>query len=81
MCLIPAGGLPMLLFSGTQPFLIGKVPVLEGIAVVLKAAEMAVALHRLTGIPASRAGSLRQGSGRRHRGFSRADGGDLKRGS
>ena len=31
-------------------------PVLEGIAIVLKAAEMAVALHRLTGIPASRAG-------------------------
>ncbi|HXU59890.1 MAG TPA: aspartate/glutamate racemase family protein [Verrucomicrobiae bacterium] len=54
--LIPAGGLPMLLFSGAQPFLIGKVPVLEGIATVLKTAEMAVALHRLTGISASRAG-------------------------
>src|SRR6185369_13355767 len=54
--LIPAGGLPMLLFSSAQPFLIGKVPVLEGIAVVLKAAEMAVTLHRFTGISASRAG-------------------------
>jgi len=54
--LIPAGGLPMLLFSRVQPFLIGCVPVLEGIATVLKSAEMAVALHRLTKVPASRAG-------------------------
>lgn len=54
--LIPAGGLPMLLFSSVQPFLIGQVLVLEGIATVMKAAETAVALHRLTGMPASRAG-------------------------
>ena len=54
--LIPAGGLPMLLYAQTQPFLIGQVPVLEGIATVEKAAEMAVALHRLTGVAASRAG-------------------------
>jgi allantoin racemase len=54
--LIPAGGMPMLLFSSVQPFLIGRVLVLEGIATVMKAAEMAVALHRLTGLPASRAG-------------------------
>jgi allantoin racemase len=54
--LIPAGGLPMLLFAQIQPFLIGSVPVLEGIATVEKSAEMAVALHRLTGVPASRAG-------------------------
>lgn len=54
--LIPAGGLPMLLFSALQPFLIGRVLVLEGIATVMKAAEMAVALHRLTGVSASRAG-------------------------
>jgi allantoin racemase len=54
--LIPAGGMPMLLFSTVQPFRIGEVLVLEGIATVMKAAEMAVALHRLTGMPASRAG-------------------------
>jgi len=54
--LIPAGGLPMLLFAGLQPFAVDGVPVLEGIATVLKSAEMAVALHRITGVAASRSG-------------------------
>ncbi len=54
--LIPAGGLPMLLFSEEQPFNIGAAVVLEGIATVLKTAEMAVALWRLTGTAASRGG-------------------------
>jgi Asp/Glu/hydantoin racemase len=54
--LIPAGGLPMLLFAEMQPFLIDGAVVLEGIATVLKAAEMAVDLHRLTGVSASRSG-------------------------
>jgi Asp/Glu/hydantoin racemase len=54
--LIPAGGLPMLLFAQLQPFTVGGALVLEGIATVLKAAEMAVALHRITGAPASRGG-------------------------
>jgi Asp/Glu/hydantoin racemase len=54
--LIPAGGLPMLLFSQEQPFLIESAVVLEGIATVMKATEMALALHRLTGVAASRAG-------------------------
>ena len=54
--LIPAGGLPMLLFAQEQPFTISGSLVLEGIATVLKAAEMAVALHRLTGAAASRGG-------------------------
>jgi allantoin racemase len=54
--LIPAGGLPMLLFADRQPFAVDDVPVLEGIATVLKTAEMAVALHRITGVAASRAG-------------------------
>jgi Asp/Glu/hydantoin racemase len=54
--LIPAGGLPMLLFAERQPFAVDAVPVLEGIAAVLKAAEMAVAMHRITGIAASRSG-------------------------
>lgn len=54
--LIPGGGMPMLLFSGRQPFLIQGAVVLEGIVTVLKAAEMAVALHRATGVVASRRG-------------------------
>ena len=54
--LIPAGGLPMLLFSQEQPFLIDRAVVLEGIATVMKATEMAIALHRLTGVAASRSG-------------------------
>jgi allantoin racemase len=54
--LIPAGGLPMLLFSQEQPFLIDGAVVLEGIATVMKATEMALALHRLTGVAASRGG-------------------------
>ncbi|WP_336491289.1 aspartate/glutamate racemase family protein [Methylobacterium nigriterrae] len=54
--LIPAGGLPMLLFAEQQPFLVHEAVVLEGIATVLKAAEMAVSLHRITGVAASRRG-------------------------
>ena len=54
--LIPAGGLPMLLFAQEQPFLIEGAVVLEGIATVMKATEMALALHRLTGVAASRSG-------------------------
>jgi allantoin racemase len=53
---IAAGGLPMLLFAEEQPFTISGALVLEGIATVLKAAEMAVALHRVTGVAASRRG-------------------------
>jgi Asp/Glu/hydantoin racemase len=54
--LIPAGGLPMLLFAERQPFVIDGVPVLEGIATVLKATEMAVAMYAITGLAASRSG-------------------------
>ena len=53
---IAAGGLPTLLFAEEQPFAIGGAVVLEGIATGLKAAEMAVALHRVTGVAASRRG-------------------------
>ena len=42
--LIPAGGLPMLLFGEGRTSTIDGVPVLDGIAAVLKAAEMAVAM-------------------------------------
>ncbi len=58
--LIPAGGLPMLLLAREQPFTIDGALVLEGIAAVLKAAEMAVAMHRLTGAVAGRSGMYRK---------------------
>src|SRR5262249_19093130 len=47
--IIPAGGLPMLLFARECPFVIDGALVLPGIAVIAKAAEMAVSLQRLTG--------------------------------
>jgi len=46
--IIPAGGLPMLLFARERPFVIDGAPVLNGIAVVAKAAEMALALKDIT---------------------------------
>ncbi len=54
--LIPAGGLPMLLFSQRQPFVIEGAVALEGIATAIKAAEVALALHGPTGVAASRRG-------------------------
>jgi Asp/Glu/hydantoin racemase len=55
--ILPAGGLPMLLFARECPFLIDGALVLNGIAVVAKAAEMAIALRRLTGAVVSRRGT------------------------
>jgi hypothetical protein len=55
--ILPAGGLPMLLFSREHPFLIDGALVLNGIAVVAKATEMAIALRRLTGSIVSRRGT------------------------
>lgn len=52
--IVPAGGLPMLLFARECPFVIDGALVLNGIAVVAKSAEMVVALHRLTGSVVSR---------------------------
>jgi hypothetical protein len=60
--IIPAGGLPMLLFARERPFLIDGALVLNGIAVVAKAAEMAHALHRLTGSIVSRRGTYAKAS-------------------
>jgi Asp/Glu/hydantoin racemase len=54
--LIPAGGLPMLLLAEDAPLNVEGAMVLEGIATVAKAAEMAVALRRLTGLGTSRGG-------------------------
>jgi allantoin racemase len=52
--IVPAGGLPMLLFSRECPFTIDGALVLNGIPVVAKASEMALALHRLMGTVVSR---------------------------
>ena len=54
--IIPAGGLPMLLFARECPFIIDGALVLNGIAVAAKAAEMALALRDLTGSVVSRRG-------------------------
>jgi Asp/Glu/hydantoin racemase len=52
--IIPAGGLPMLLFAREAPFVIDGAPVLNGIAVVAKATEMALALKTITKVFVSR---------------------------
>lgn len=60
--IIPAGGLPMMLFARECPFLIDRAVVLNGVAVVAKAAEMAVSLRRLTGSVVSRRGTYSKAS-------------------
>ena len=60
--IIPAGGLPMLLFSRERGFAVDGAPVLSGIPQVAKAAEMALALQRLTGTVVSRRGLYAQAS-------------------
>jgi Asp/Glu/hydantoin racemase len=60
--IIPAGGLPMLLFARERPFIIDGALVLNGIAVVAKAAEVALALYRLTGSVVSRQGTYAKAS-------------------
>jgi len=60
--IIPAGGLPMLLFARECPFVIDDALVLNGIVVVAKAAEMALSLHRLTGSVVSRRGTYAKAS-------------------
>jgi allantoin racemase len=52
--LIPGGGIPMLLFSRLRQHVIGGAPVINGIPIVVKMAEMSVKLQRLTGLGASR---------------------------
>ena len=52
--LIPAGGIPMLLFSQIHDHRVGDAPVINGIPIAVKMAEMAVKLRRLTGLGVSR---------------------------
>ena len=52
--LIPGGGIPMLLFSKFHNHTIDDAPVINGIPIVMKMAEMAVNLKRMTGQGVSR---------------------------
>ena len=67
--IIPAGGLPSLLFSRLKKFCVGEAVVVNCIAVLAKAAETAVALHRLDGTTASRAATFRRPSAQALREF------------
>lgn len=60
--ILPAGGLPMLLFARECPFVIEGALVLNGIAVTVKAAEMMLALHDLAGAVVSRRGTYAKAS-------------------
>lgn len=55
---IPAGGLPMLLFSRLKRFTVGETVVLNGLSVLAKMTEMAVMLRRFDGTGASRAATF-----------------------
>lgn len=52
--IIPGGGIPMLLFSHLQGHSVEGAPVVNGIPIVVKLAETAVKLRRLTGLGVSR---------------------------
>lgn len=52
--LIPGGGIPMLLFSTLQQHTVDGAPVINGIPIVVKMAELAVKLRQLSGLGASR---------------------------
>ena len=58
--IIPAGGLPMLLLARENDFTIEGAIVLNGIAVVVAMAELALALklYQLTGVAVSRQGTF-----------------------
>ena len=52
--IVPAGGLPMMLFGTEQGATIGGAPIVNGVTVLLKAAEMAIKLRGLCGLSVSR---------------------------
>jgi allantoin racemase len=56
--IVPAGGLPMLLYGAVHGAQMGGAPVLDGLAVLAKAAETAIALRQLGGIGVSRRSNL-----------------------
>jgi Asp/Glu/hydantoin racemase len=52
--IVPTGGIPMMLFAAEPGAQVDGAPVVNGIAVVVKAVEMAIKLRRLCGLGASR---------------------------
>ncbi len=52
--IVPTGGIPMMLFAGEAGAEVDGAPVVNGIAVVVKATEMAVKLRALSGLKPSR---------------------------
>jgi Asp/Glu/hydantoin racemase len=52
--ILPGGGIPMLLFSSIRGHNVAGAPVINGIPIVVKLAETAVKLRRLTGLEVSR---------------------------
>jgi allantoin racemase len=52
--LIPGGGIPMLLFAAINNHVVDGAPVINGIPIVVKMAEMAVKLRKLCGLGVSR---------------------------
>jgi Asp/Glu/hydantoin racemase len=67
--IIPAGGLPALLFSRLKSFTIGNAVVLNCIAVLAKMTEAAVKLHRFDGTHASRRSTFAKPSAKAVREF------------
>jgi hypothetical protein len=55
---VPAGALPGLLLRGEKGLTVGHAPVVNCVAVTLKAAEMWAQLHALTGVEPSRGPSF-----------------------
>jgi allantoin racemase len=60
--ILPAGGLPMLLFARERPFVIDGALALNGIAVAVKAADMALGMKSLIGAVVSRRGTYAKAS-------------------
>ena len=52
--LIPAGGIPMLLFAQVSGFRVAEAPVLNGLPVALRMTEMAVEMRQMFGLEVSR---------------------------
>ena len=53
--IVPTGGIPMMMFGTERGAHIDGAPIVDGVSVIVKAAEMAVRLRELTGLGPSRA--------------------------
>ena len=56
--LLPGGGIPLLLFSGEVNFNVNGAPVVNGIEIALKMAEMSVFMGNSSGLGVSRVGDF-----------------------